>query len=130
MQTELFMTPSARYADLILPVCSFLEFSDFMAQPYPNIQLQQKVIEPLYESKSDATIVSELAERLGFGEYFKGGEEGLIDLIMANRTFEGVTREILETKAVQLPALPEGASFPLSFGTPSGKIELYAEQLT
>ena len=129
VQTELFMTPSARYADLLLPICSFLEFSDFMAQPYPNIQLQQKVIEPLYESKSDATIVSELAERLGFGEYFKGGEEGLIDLIMANRTFKGITRETLKTQAKQLPALPEGVSFPLSFGTPSGKIELYAEQL-
>ena len=129
VQTELFMTPSARYADLILPVCSFLEFSDFMAQPYPNIQLQQKVIEPLYESKSDATIVSELAERLGYAEFFKGGEEGLIDLIMANRTFKGITRETLKTQAVLLPSLPEGASFPLSFRTPSGKIELYAEQL-
>ncbi|MBY8992073.1 MAG: molybdopterin-dependent oxidoreductase, partial [Candidatus Lokiarchaeota archaeon] len=129
VQTELFMTPSTRYADLILPVCSFLEFSDFIAQPYPNIQLQQKVIEPLYESKSDAIIVSELAERLGFGEYFQGGEEGLIDLIMANRSFEGITRETLKNQAVQLPPLPEGASFPLSFGTPSRKIELYAEQL-
>ena len=48
---------------------------------------------------------------------------------MANRTFEGITQETLKTQAVQLPALPEGASFPLSFRTPSGKIELYAEQL-
>ena len=129
VQTELFMTPSAKYADLILPVCSFLEFSDFMSMPYPYLQLQQKVIEPLYESKSDVTIVSELAEKLGFGEYFKGGEEGLIDLIMDNRTLEGVNRELLKKGAVKLRALPEGGNFPLNFGTPSGKIELYAEQL-
>ncbi|MFX0082629.1 MAG: molybdopterin-dependent oxidoreductase [Candidatus Hodarchaeota archaeon] len=129
VQTELFMTPSARFADLLLPVCSFLEFSDFLAHPYPNVQLQQKVIEPLYESKSDVNIVSELAERLGFGEYFKGGEEGLIDLIMATRTFDGFTQETLKTQAMKLPTLPEGASFPLTFRTPSGKIELYAEQL-
>jgi len=129
VQTELFMTPSARYADLILPVCSFLEFSDFMNSPYPNIQLQQKVIEPLFESKSDVTIVAELADRLGYGKYFEGGEEGLIDLIMDSGSFKGITRETLKTKAVQLPKLPEGASFPLSFGTPSRKIELYAEQL-
>jgi len=129
VQTELFMTPSARYADLILPVCSFLEFSDFIANPYPNVQLQQKVIDPLFESKSDVTIVSELAERLGFGEYFKGGEEGLIDLIMASRSFEGMTREKLKTQAFKLGKLPEGTNFPLSFGTPSRKIELYAEQL-
>ncbi|MFX1573542.1 MAG: molybdopterin-dependent oxidoreductase [Promethearchaeota archaeon] len=129
VQTELFMTPSARYADLILPVCSFLEFSDFLAQPYPYVQFQQKIIEPLYESKSDVNIVAELAERLGFGEYFKGGEEGLIDLIMATRTFEGITRDTLKTQAMRLPKLPEGAKFPLSFNTPSRKIELYTEQL-
>jgi anaerobic selenocysteine-containing dehydrogenase len=129
VQTELFMTPSAKYADLILPVCSFLEFSDFLSFPYPYLQLQRRVIEPLYESKSDVTIVSELAERLGYGEYFKGGEEGMIDLIMNHPTLEGVNRSLLEEGAVKLKPLPEGGSFPLSFGTPSGKIELYAEQL-
>jgi len=129
VQTELFMTPSAKYADLILPVCSFLEFSDFMFMPYPYLQLQQKVIEPLYESKSDVTIASELAEKLGFGDYFKGGEEGMIDMILDNPSLAGVTREKLKDKALKLRELPEGGSFPLNFGTPSGKIELYAEQL-
>jgi len=129
VQTELFLTPSAKYADLVLPVCSFLEFSDFLSFPYPYLQLQRKVIEPLFESKSDVTIVSELADRLGYGEYFKGGEEGMIDLIMDNPTLEGVNRKILEDAAVKLKSLPEGGSFPLGFGTPSGKIELYAEQL-
>ncbi|MFX1298233.1 MAG: molybdopterin-dependent oxidoreductase [Promethearchaeota archaeon] len=128
VQTELFMTPSAKYADLILPVCSFLEFSDFIFMPYPYLQLQQKVIKPLYESKSDVTIVSELAERLGYGDYFKGGEEGMIDMIINNPSLEGVTREELRKGAMELRVLPKG-SYPLNFGTPSGKIELYAEQL-
>jgi molybdopterin-containing oxidoreductase family molybdopterin binding subunit len=128
VQTELFMTPSAKYADLILPVCSFLEFSDFIFMPYPYLQLQQKVIKPLYESKSDVTIVSELAERLGYGDYFKGGEEGMIDMIINNPSLEGVTREKLRKSAMELRILPEG-NYPLNFGTPSGKIELYAEQL-
>lgn len=130
VETELFMTPSAKYADLILPVCSFLEFSDFMSMPYPYLQLQQKVIEPLFESKSDVTIVSELAERLGYGEYFKGGENAMIDMIMDHSSMSGVNREFLKKGAAKLKTLPEGSNFPLGFGTPSGKIELYAEQLT
>ena len=129
VQTELFMTPTAKYADLILPVCSFLEFSDFMSMPYPYLQLQQKVIEPLFESKSDVTIVSELAERLGFGEYFNGGEDGMIDMIMDHTSMSGVNREVLKNGPVKLKTLPDGESVPLPFGTPSGKIELYAEQL-
>ena len=129
VQTELFMTPTARYADILLPVCSFLEFSDFLPHPYPYLQLQQRVIKPLYESKSDVRIVAELAEKLGFGDYFQGGEEGLIDLILDNPSLDGVNRESLKDKALNLRELPEGSKFPLTFQTPSSKIEIYAEQL-
>ena len=129
VQTELFMTPSARYADVLLPVCSFLEFSDFIHHPYPYVQLQKKVIEPLYESKSDVDIVVGLADRLGFSEYFKGGEEGLIDMIMDHPSLKKASRESLEKGAYLLPELPEGATIPLNFPTPTKKIELYAESL-
>ncbi len=129
VQTELFMTPSAKFADILLPVCSFLEFSDFCHHPYPYVQLQQKVINPLYESKSDATIISELADKFGFGDYFKGGEEALIDLIMDHHSLDNVSREILKKGASKLKPIPDGSNYRLGFGTPSGKIELYAEQL-
>jgi len=129
VQTELFMTENAKYADIILPVCTFLEFSDFLPQPYPYVQLQQKVIEPLYESKSDVDIVKGLAERLGYGEYFEGGEEAFIDLIMDHPSLKQYSREKLKDGAMYLNEIPEGTDFPLNFRTPSGKIEIYAEQL-
>ncbi|MFX1256878.1 MAG: molybdopterin-dependent oxidoreductase [Promethearchaeota archaeon] len=129
VQTELFMTPTAKYADILLPVCSFLEFSDFIPHPYPYLQLQQKIIEPLYESKSDVDIVASLANKLDLGEYFKGGEEAMIDLILDHRSLQGVTREDLKKGAMLLKKFPEGVNVPVNFSTPSGKIELYAEQL-
>ncbi|MEJ2248510.1 MAG: molybdopterin-dependent oxidoreductase [Candidatus Lokiarchaeota archaeon] len=129
VQTELFMTPTAKYADLILPVCSFLEFSDFLPHPYPYVQLQQKVINPLYESKSDATIISELAEKLGYGEYFEGGEEALIKLIMDHPSLNEYSIQKLKKGAMYLREIPEGTEFPLTFSTPTGKIEIYAENL-
>jgi anaerobic selenocysteine-containing dehydrogenase len=129
VQTELFMTPTAKYADILLPVCSFLEFSDFLPHPYPYLQLQQKIIEPLYESKSDADIVAGLAKKLGYDEYFEGGEEAMIDLILDHPSLDGVSRDTLKKGAILLKKLPEGGTFPLTFSTPSGKIELYAEQL-
>jgi molybdopterin-containing oxidoreductase family molybdopterin binding subunit len=129
VQTELFMTPTAKYADLILPVCSFLEFSDFLPHPYPYLQFQQKIIDPLYESKSDAIIVSELAERLGYGKFFEGGEEGLIKLIMDHPSLNHYSIKQLKEGAMYLREIPEGTEFPLTFSTPTGKIELYAENL-
>ena len=130
--TELFMTPTARYADILLPVCSYLEFSDFIPHPYPYVQLQQKAIEPLYESKSDVDIAAGLAERLGFGEYFQGGEDRFIDLILdsGNDSIKGITREKLKEGAMSLMLIPEmDQEFDTPFSTPSGKIELYCERL-
>ena len=97
VDTELFMTPTARYADIVLPVCTYLEFSDLVPFPYPYVQLQQKVIEPMYESRSDVDIAAGLAQRLGFSEFFDCGQEGFIDLILnsGHISVQGITREKL-----------------------------------
>ena len=130
--TELFMTPTTRYADIVLPVCSYLEFSDLVPHPYPYIQLQQKVMDPLYESKSDVDIATALARKLGFAEYFKNGQTGFIDLILdsGHDSIKSITRAKLEKGALPLTFISEmDQEFDMPFSTPSGKIELYCEAL-
>jgi len=132
VDTELFMTPTARYADILLPVCSYLEFSDLIPHPYPYVQLQQKVIEPLYESRSDVDIAAGLAERLGYKEYFAGGQQGFIDLLLdsGKDSVKGISREKLADQAMPLAFIPPmDQEFDLPFSTASGKIELYSENL-
>ncbi|UCE54184.1 MAG: molybdopterin-dependent oxidoreductase [Desulfobacterales bacterium] len=129
---DLFMTPTARFADILLPAASYLEFSDFIPFPYPYVQLQQKAIEPLYEARSDVDIAAGLAERLGYGEYFQGGEDAFIDIILDSKdsSIEGITREKLKQGPMALNSLPEmEQEFDIPFSTPSGKIELYSENL-
>jgi anaerobic dimethyl sulfoxide reductase subunit A len=132
VDTELFMTPTARYADILLPVCSYLEFSDLIPHPYPYVQLQQKVIEPLYESRSDVDIAAGLAERLGFKEYFEGGQDAFIDLILdsGNDSIKGISREKLKKQAMPLTFIPQvDQEFDIPLATASGKIEIYSENL-
>jgi molybdopterin-containing oxidoreductase family molybdopterin binding subunit len=132
VDTELFLTPTARYADIVLPVCTYLEFSDLIPFPYPYIQLQQKVINPLYESRSDVDIAAGLAQRLGFSDYFAPGEDGFIDLILnsGHISVQGITREKLKEGPQTLNALPDlGQEMDIPFSTPSGKIEFYSEAL-
>ncbi len=132
VSTDLFVTPTARYADILLPVCSYLEFSDLIPFPYPYIQLQQKVMAPLYESKSDVDIAAGLANRLGLSEYFDGGEDGFIDLILDSKdpSLEGITREKLKQGPMPLKFIPKmDEVMDIPFSTPSGKIEIYSEKL-
>ena len=126
---DLFMTPSAKFADYVLPVASFYECTDLcLASFYHSyLQLQQKVIEPLHECKSDFQIAAELGKKLGFGEYFNKTEEQYIEQLLASRhpTMEGVSLARLK----EGPAMARSLDRPLQFRTPTGLIEFYVERL-
>jgi thiosulfate reductase/polysulfide reductase chain A len=76
---DCFMSNTTELCDVVLPDCTYLEQSrvvtDWMYEAF--ISLGQKAINPMYQSRSIVSIFSELARRLGFGEYFpwKSDEE-------------------------------------------------------
>jgi len=142
VHADLFMTPTARYADIFLPVNTPWEReglrTDFHAdqRASSHVQLRPQVIEPLGESRSDAWIAIELARRLGFSAEFWDGDA------------DAARREILEPSGLSLDALraaPRGLTVPLEtryrkyagdgthpppgFATPSRRVELYSETL-
>jgi len=137
--TEQFMTATARYADIILPVCTFLERNDIMASRYGSgvYGILNKVIEPLGESKSQLEICQALALKLGITDFSDKSDEEWVRYIVA-RVSEGVDLPDYDTLRKQgmyrvnlgEPAAvtrkkrekPEGKLL-----TPSGKIEIYSE---
>ena len=85
---DIFMTPTAELADIVLPACTFLEktryatystHADHSWNARSRIVLSPKVVEPLYESWSDWKIICELGKKLGYAEYFpwKSREEAI-----------------------------------------------------
>jgi anaerobic selenocysteine-containing dehydrogenase len=95
----------------------------------PYVLLRKRVIEPLWESWPDWKIFTELARRMGYGEYFPWNTE------------EEVVAHLLEPCQVsieQLKEKPHGAYYGvleydayqrIGFGTPSKKVEIYSETL-
>jgi anaerobic selenocysteine-containing dehydrogenase len=76
---DIFMTPTAKLADVVLPACTFLEqtyYATYEAGAYlkPTVpgllKLRPEVVPPLEESWPDWKIIFELARKLGCEETF------------------------------------------------------------
>lgn len=135
---EEHMTDAAQIADVVLPVAMLFERYDLMA-PIRNFyfQLMDKAIEPLWESKSDTWIYTELAKRLGFGDLFDKTEEEFIDEMLVNT---GLTvKELREKGPVWMWANEKYNIFGVKwekppfywfkdtpFTTPSGRLEIHS----
>ena len=79
VDTDLFMTDAAKYADIVLPACTSFERGEF--KPYPNgtAWYTSPVIEPLGQAKSDTDIITELARYMDLpDEQLKEGYESFI----------------------------------------------------
>jgi molybdopterin-containing oxidoreductase family molybdopterin binding subunit len=127
---DIFMSVSAKYADIVLPACTSYECTDLIS-PAGNgshnyLQLQQKVIEPLYESRSDFDAMVSLARRMGMDGYMDKSAEEYCEAILASGhpSMEGITMQKLQEGP--LPTAPH--SVP-DFATPSGRLEFYVESL-
>jgi anaerobic selenocysteine-containing dehydrogenase len=131
---DLFLTETARYADIVLPATSAFENTDLYASYWHHyMQLQQPVIERYGESKPNVEVFRLLAEALGFTEQaFKDTEEEIIRQILdpsVNPCLEGITYEALLEHSYIKADLSKDPKFPGTLPTPSGKIELYSGQM-
>jgi anaerobic selenocysteine-containing dehydrogenase len=136
VQADLFMTPTAELADIVLPVTTPFESEalkigfEYSQEAQSLVQLRQPLVDPIGEARSDLQIVFDLATRVGLGEHFWDGD---IDAAFRHQLApSGITLE-------DLRARPEGVRVPLTtryrkyadsgFATPSRKVELYSATL-
>jgi len=141
---EQFFTDTTNYADLVLPATTFFEHKELQkSYGHTYLQISQKAIDPLGESKSNTDLFRELAARMGFTEpCFKDTVDEMIDQALAKPHprgwLMGITRERLEKEghvrlnfncgrdSVDGPFLPFANG---EFFTSSGKAELYSGTL-
>lgn len=130
---DLFLTETAAYADIVLPATSAFENTDFYTSYWHHyIQLQQPVIERYGESKSNTEVFRLLAEAMGFTDQeLKDSDEELIRQALDhpdNPHLAEIDYDAL-AKHSFMKAKREKRLFPGELPTPSGKIELYSEQM-
>jgi anaerobic selenocysteine-containing dehydrogenase len=128
---DLFMTETARLADVVLPASSCFEKTQLNRSSIRNnpMFLQDAVIPPVGDSWPDWKIVFELGRRLGLNEEFpwQTAEEA-IDYQLAPA---GVTVEQLRAngKGLRIEAMRYEKYREQPFKTPSGKVEFFSSRL-
>ena len=144
--SDLFMTPSARFADLLLPSVSMLEM-DNITTPWVTgnfIGFNNKIVEPLYEGRFEYDWLKEVARELGLYEAFTQGHESAEDWLRCRYSVLQKMEpelppyeELKKTGVYRYRHTPETIAFAAQrgnisrcpFPTPSGKVEIYSPRL-
>jgi anaerobic selenocysteine-containing dehydrogenase len=135
--SDYVLSATADIADLVLPACTYLEKTDLLSSNNFYLQYMPKIIDPLFESKSDLDAIRLVADKMGVGKYFDASPDEYLKQIMhigqadADPTVKGLTWEQLTSDAVHLNTdpMPYVPFYNKQFPTKSGKIEFYVEML-
>jgi anaerobic selenocysteine-containing dehydrogenase len=122
--SELFMTPVAELADIVLPVSANFEYNEIAS--FPFVTISPKLIESPGECWSDIKIINELARKAGLGDYFWNDEEEILDAFLKP---SGLTFEQSKEKRIFHTHVNYRAHEKSGFKTRSGKVELFSETL-
>jgi anaerobic dimethyl sulfoxide reductase subunit A len=134
-----FLTPTARFADIVLPATTFWERSD-MHTPWSGaghyVIFMQEAIPPMYECRNDVDICADLAKRLGLESYKRPSDLDWLREVCQDTNIDDFDT-FREKGLARLPAPEEPVAFAREvrdparhpFSTPSGKIEIYSTSI-
>jgi anaerobic selenocysteine-containing dehydrogenase len=125
---EIFMTPTAQLADLVLPTATNFEFDDIghYGLPHGFILARPKIVDPPEECWPDSLILNELGKRLGLEKLFWKDLRSCLDEVLkpSGMDYEGFKKVgILKGDWKYKNHEPKG------FNTPSKKVEIYSSRL-
>jgi predicted molibdopterin-dependent oxidoreductase YjgC len=120
---DLFLTETARWADVVLPASSFAEKSGTYVNTERRIQLADAAVPTPGDSRCDLDIIVELSNRLGLATTWAGPEEVMAEIASVTPSWRGVTYPGLRDAGLQYP-VPEaghpGTAFLFAERFPTG----------
>jgi formate dehydrogenase alpha subunit len=101
---DLFLTETARLADVVLPAVSFAEKDGTFTNTERRIQRVRKAIEPIGESRPDWLILCQLGKKMSDRNFdFESPSEIMGEVARLTPSYGGVTYERLDEGGLQWP---------------------------
>ena len=127
VDTELFLTDTAKYADIVLPCCTSFERSELRLFPGCNAQYTEPVIPALGQSRPDHEIICELARRLNVDDdLLKEGPDACYGYVFRNVSLDldALKKDRQHVHRIEDAKTVHTGENP--FLTPTGKFELWS----
>jgi anaerobic selenocysteine-containing dehydrogenase len=122
--SDLFMTPTAQLADLVLPAAHWLEQDDIVFMHEVWCAMTRKKLVQIGEARDDKDVILEVAHRLGLNEAFPWPDRhAYLDWLCEGT---GMRFEEFKEKDLVMGEMRYRKYEENGFGTPSGKFEFYS----
>lgn len=124
---EIFLSETARLADVVLPGASYLEKEGTFTSGERRVQRVRKAIDPPGEGRADWEILCHLFSALGLPQAFRHPSEVMDEVARLSPSYRGISFARLEQEGLQWPVpSPDHAGTPILHRTsfPIGKGKL------
>ena len=101
--SELFLSETAKMADVVLPAASFAEKDGTFTATDRRVQRVRKAVDPVGDSRPDWWIISKLSERLGYPMRYGGPAEIMDEIARVSPIYRGVSYQRLEGEGLRWP---------------------------
>jgi len=100
---DIFMTETARAADVVLPSCCFAEKDGTFSNTERRVQRVRKAVAPPGEALEDWRITAEIASRMGVEMRYENAEAVFNEITQVTPSYGGITWDRIDREGIHWP---------------------------
>ncbi len=100
---DIFMTETAKMADVVLPSASFAEKEGTFANTERKVQRVRKAVEPPGEAREDWHIISDLSSRMGYDMEYESAQAIMEEIAQVTPSYCGINYDRLKNDGIHWP---------------------------
>jgi formate dehydrogenase alpha subunit len=111
---DIFLTETARLADVVLPGACYAEKEGTFANTERRVQRVRKAVAPPGQAWDDWKIISEIAQRLGYTMAYDSSRQIMEEISKVTTSYAGLSYERIEHEGIHWPCpTPEHPGTPI-----------------